>query len=306
MATITRDLRLGLNAVALASAAGYVLDEWQRDVLLARPRRLLLNCSRQVGKSLVAALLAVHQSLYEPGSLAVVAGAGQRQALETIRACRSIYAALGRPVPAESENLLSLTLSTGSRILSIPSTEATVRGLAGVRLLVLDEASRIPDAFYGACLPFVATRDGALALLSTPAGRRGFFFEAYQHRERDGWFYTEIHAEQCPRIPASFLAEMRRTTSDAFYQQEFCGAFNDATAGAFRQADIAAAITTYPRWGLRRFTGATDATVTAADVQPPAAAAATTQDQDQDQDEDREYSTWNLARNRNGVTPARP
>ena len=72
MASVASDWVLALDAVRFAEAAGYVLDPWQRDVLDAKPRRLLLNYSRQVGKSLCASLLAVHQAVYEEGSLAVV------------------------------------------------------------------------------------------------------------------------------------------------------------------------------------------------------------------------------------------
>src|SRR5712691_5645558 len=45
--TLADDLLLGLDAVRFAEAAGYVLDDWQRKVLDAQPRRLLLNCSRR-------------------------------------------------------------------------------------------------------------------------------------------------------------------------------------------------------------------------------------------------------------------
>jgi hypothetical protein len=160
--------------------------------------------------------------------------------METIRICRDLYATLGRPVPAESENKLSLELENGSRILSIPSTEATVRGLSSVRLLVLDESSRIPDSFYGAVLPFLAVSDGRLALLSTPWGRRGFFFDAYQHR--DEWFYREVPGAACKRISPEFLAEQRRKTGAYFFAQEWECQFNDSVTGAFRSADIDAAV----------------------------------------------------------------
>jgi len=238
---LSTDAAMLLDPVLMAKRAGFPnLDDWQKDVLREMPRRLLLNCSRQVGKSLVAALLAVHQAIYEPGSLAVVVAVAQRQAMETVRTCHDIYVALGRPVPAESENKLSLELENKSRILSIPSTEATIRGLSKVRLLVLDEASRIPDALYGAVLPFIAISNGRLALLSSPDGRRGFFFDAYQHREE--WFYKEIPATACSRWKAADLAEMRRKTGEYFFAQEMECAFNDATTGAFRSDDIDAAV----------------------------------------------------------------
>src|SRR5258708_28587382 len=221
--------------------------------------------------------MAVHQAVYEPGNIAVVCAVAQRQAMETIRVCRDIYAALGRPVPAESENKLSLELSNGSRILSIPSSEETVRGLSNVSLLILDEASRIPDAFYGAVMPFVAVSNGTLALLSTPAGRRGFFFDAYQHKGE--WFYKEVRAEQCARIAPSFLAEQRRKTGEYFYAQEWLCEFNDATSGAFRSADIDRAVREYPVWNLKQY--------------EPRASTSSDSDHQQDEDEE-ENDRWDL------------
>ncbi len=133
MVDVATDWRMALDLVYFAGKAGYPdLDAWQRQTLEAKPRRLLLNCARQSGKSLLASLLAVHQAIYEPGSLVVVGAVAQRQSAETIRVCRDLYAALGRPVPAESENKLSLELDNRSRIVSIPATEATARGLSKV------------------------------------------------------------------------------------------------------------------------------------------------------------------------------
>jgi len=196
----------------------------------------------------------------------------QRQAAEMIRACRDLYAALDRPIPAESENKLSLELGNGSRILSVPSTEATIRGLSKARLLILDEASRIPDALYAAVLPFLAVSDGALALLSTPFGKRGFFYDAY--RNRADWFYREVPAEQCPRISADFLGKMRHDMGEFFYAQEWECQFNDSVTGAFRSADIDAAVKDYPVWNLGQYHGDADAAP---------------------QDEGESESWWNLA-----------
>jgi len=250
---LSTDASILLDPVLLAARAGFPqLDPWQQDVLRALPRRLLLNTSRQTGKSLVAAILAVHQALFAPGSLAVVVAVAQRQAMETIRVARDLYTALDHPEPTEAENKLSLELANGSRILSIPSTEATIRGLSKVGLLILDEASRIPDALYAAVLPFLAVSDGRLALLSTPFGRRGFFFDAYQHK--DEWYYEEVKAAECPRISAEFLAEQRRKTGEFFYAQEWECAFNDATTGAFRSEDIDRAVQDYPTWNLGQYT----------------------------------------------------
>jgi hypothetical protein len=265
--------RLRTDRVAFATQAGMVPDPWQADLLNSNADRILLNCSRQVGKTAVIALLGLHQALFEPGSLVVIVAVAQRQAMEMIRSCRDFFAALGRPIRAESENKLSLELGNGSRILSIPSTEATIRGLSKVRLLVLDEASRIPDALYAAVLPFLAISHGKLALLSTPFGRRGFFFDSYEHRAE--WFYREVPAVECARISPEFLAEQRRKTGEYFYAQEWECQFNDSVTGAFRSDDIDRAVRDYETWSLVQY------------------------DVNQDGVDDaamQEYTTWNLAR----------
>ena len=57
--------------------AGLTLDPWQRDVLLSVSPRLLLNATRQSGKSTVAALKAAWTVLQ--GGLAVVVSPSLRQ-----------------------------------------------------------------------------------------------------------------------------------------------------------------------------------------------------------------------------------
>src|ERR1035437_11088243 len=73
---------------------------------------------------------------------------------------------------------MSLVMPNGSRIVGLPGTEPTIRGFSAVSLLLVDEASRVSDEAYLAVRPALATSDGALWLMSTPWGKRGFFYEA--------------------------------------------------------------------------------------------------------------------------------
>ncbi len=74
---------------------------------------------------------------------------------------------------------MTLRLENGSRIVSLPGTEGTVRGFSGVALLIVDEASRVDDALYHAVRPMLAVSHGKLVLLSTPWGKRGFFYREW-------------------------------------------------------------------------------------------------------------------------------
>jgi hypothetical protein len=134
-----------VDPVMLARAAGITPDSWQADVLRSAAPRLILNCCRQSGKSTTTATLVLWTALYQPGSLILLLSPGERQSGELFRKCLDQYRALGRPMSAESETVLRLELANGSRIIALPGKEGTVRGYSGVRLLIVDEASRIED-----------------------------------------------------------------------------------------------------------------------------------------------------------------
>ena len=61
---IAADLAVGLDPVLLAERCGLDPDPWQADVLRSGAQRMLLNASRQSGKSTTVALLNVHTALY--------------------------------------------------------------------------------------------------------------------------------------------------------------------------------------------------------------------------------------------------
>src|SRR5438045_932687 len=100
---------------------GFEPDPWQRTFLRSKGRRLLLLASRQVGKSTVTGVLALHTALFTPGALVLVISPSLRQSGELFRAkvCR-FYDQLGRPVACEKDTETTLHLANGSRVVSLP------------------------------------------------------------------------------------------------------------------------------------------------------------------------------------------
>jgi hypothetical protein len=233
-------LSTALDPVELARRLGFQLDEWQAEVLRSEDDRILLNCSRQTGKSLTAALSAIHVALFEPGSLTLVVAPAQRQTQELFRTCLRFYRLLGRPVPAEAENQLSLTLENDSRVIALPGDEKTIRGYAGVRLLVIDEAARVSDETYFSVVPMLAVSGGKLLLMSTPYGRQGFFYETWE--SGDGWRRFRVPATECPRISPEFLEEQRLSNPEWLFRQEYETQFSETEEQLFRDDFVTGAI----------------------------------------------------------------
>jgi hypothetical protein len=240
MSRLAADLRVALDPARLLRAWGLEPEPWQEDVLRTRPQRALLCCCRQAGKSSTAAAAASHEALYKPGSLALMLAPSQRQSAELLRKARSLLSVVGPAAEFRSDAAYALELTNGSRIVSLPAREDTIRGFSNVALLVFDEAAWVEDDLYVAARPMLAVSGGRLLALSTPNGQRGWF-----HREWTGdgdWHRTRITATQCPRISPAFLAEERRTMTAAAFASEYECEFTDAIDSVFFYADIRAAI----------------------------------------------------------------
>lgn len=227
MATIASDLARALDPVLFARRAGLEPDPWQANLLRSAGRQLVLNCSRQSGKSTVSSLLALHAALYRPPALVLLLSPSLRQSQELFRKVTDAHAALGPDAPAPTEeSALRLEWRSGSRVVCLPGKEQTIRGFSGVALLVVDEASRVPDELYEAVRPMLAVSGGRIVLLSTPFGRRGFF-----HHEWDeggpAWERVAVTAEQCPRIPTDWLAQERASIGEWWFEQEYLCRFKD-------------------------------------------------------------------------------
>jgi len=228
--------RAPITRLELARRVNLKPDSWQAQVLESASSRILLNCSRQSGKSTITAILAVHAVLEEPDSLVLLLSPSLRQSQELFKKAIGFYRDLNRPVPPEAESALRLELENGSRIVSLPGTGQTVRGFSGVRLLVIDEAARVPDDLYLAVRPMLAVSGGRLVALSTPFGTRGWWYQAW--RSSEPWERYEVPATDCPRISAEFLEEEQRAMGDWWFRQEYSCQFLEGQHQPFRREDI--------------------------------------------------------------------
>jgi hypothetical protein len=199
-------------------------------------------CSRQSGKTETAVTLAEHTALFEPGSLSLIVSPSQRQSGEVFRRLMLLHSALKGVPELVAESALRAEYSNGSRVIALPGSERTVRGYAGAKLILLDEASRCPDELMAALRPMMATVDGSLIALTTPAGKRGWFHEAWTSGD-ETWHRVRVPASECPRLSKAFLDEELRQLGPTLFAQEYQLEFIDDAEAVFSHALITAAFT---------------------------------------------------------------
>ncbi len=228
--------RLKLEPEYAMVAAGHPPDQWQIEALRSR-KNVLLNVHRQGGKSECAAALALAEALPKR-ALVLLISPSLRQSQELFRKVHDQWSSMGRPCSVQRESALRLEFRNGSRIISLPGSEGTIRGYSGVDLLVLDEAARVCDDLYHAVTPMLAVSNGRLMALTTPFGKRGWFYNEWTG---DGdWLRIKRAGRDCPRISAEFIEEERRKMGPRWFAQEWENSFEDIEDAVFRSEDIAA------------------------------------------------------------------
>jgi Terminase large subunit, T4likevirus-type, N-terminal len=235
------NIAIALDPSLMMVKAGMRPDPWQARVLRQRYRRLLLNCARQAGKSTVIACNALEEALYHAPSLTLILGPSERQSKELMRVVTRFREAMGVSVNPESQTTTSMEFLSGSRIVALPAKEQNIRGLAAVDLLIIDEASRVPDELYHAVRPMLAVSGGRVAALSTPFGKRGWWHQEWA--SGTDWERVRVTALEVSRISPEFLAEEKGALPDSWFRQEYMCEFADSDGAFFSYDDVQRALT---------------------------------------------------------------
>ena len=171
---------------------------WQQTFLRApRGSSILALTARQVGKTITAAWAIAHTMLFVPGSLLVIACPAQRQSAEAVRRVREALVKAGAEL--ESDNVYGLELQNGSRVLALPGSDDSIRGLTVDGWIVADEAARLQQDLIAALRPMRARRPQArLAMLSTAWSRTDPFWLAWAGDDPN-WIRLKATADSTPR-----------------------------------------------------------------------------------------------------------
>jgi hypothetical protein len=233
-------LALALDPVKFARSLGFNPVEWQQDLLKSKDHRIIMNCPRGAGKSLLTALITLHEALYIPNSFILMFSRSERQSMELFKKVLDYYRQAGYDT-STMETAHRLELSNGSRIMSLPSSVQTVVGYHNVTLLIIDEAATIKDELYMRSRPMLDHLDGRLFLLSTPFGRSGFFYNEwsdYLENKDTTWKGITVTTKQCPWMTESFLKEERDKLGEWWYSQEYQCEFRENSESVFTIEEI--------------------------------------------------------------------
>lgn len=216
-------------------------DPWQVELLNNFPPESLLLCSRQAGKSTVSATLALHQAVFRMKSLVIIVSKASRQAEELLRKVKVGLPYVESMLEIVKENQSEIEFNNGSRILSLPGREDTIRAYSAVSLIIIDEASRVDEELYNSVRPMLATSAGKVLALTTPWGKQGWFHKAWVDEE--DWFKIQITADDCPRITEEFIEKEKRRMGEWWVEQEYYCKFVDNELQLFAYDDIVRCIT---------------------------------------------------------------
>ena len=231
-----------LNVVGfVCQKLGFTPDPHQAALLTTPNPRVILNCTRQWGKSSMAAAVALHRAIHTRDYMVIVAAPTKRQSSELVRKIRRFARFnLGLKTTTDGENP-SVVLANGSRIVGVPGMDDNIRGFSAVNMIIVDEAARVPDSLYHTALrPMLATTSGDLWLMSTPNFERGFFHEEWTSKRP--WARFKVPATECPRISPDFLAEERLTLGKEDFAQEYMCEFAEIPNAYFNRDIILNAV----------------------------------------------------------------
>lgn len=213
---IARDISRALDPALLAKDAQIDLDDWQADFVRSDAPQTAMLIPRQHGKTEAAVMKALSVATTEPSSLILIVSPAQRLSDEFVRRARLAYTRVEDAPALTGDAARRIEMENSSRILALPGDNDgdTLRGLANVRLAIVDECSRCSDELIAAVRPMLATnKRGQLVYLSTPKGKRGAFYETWISNDPD-WHRIRVELGSCPPhhpgIPRTRAQEPRR------------------------------------------------------------------------------------------------
>lgn len=222
----------------------------QLDFALCTSRYRTICAGRQVGKSAATAVEALWQAFTVPGSLTLLVSAGDTASLRLLEECAALALTSPLLTGAVTDNSKhQLTLTNGSRIISVPASQRQIRGWA-VDLLIIDEAGFVDNEIWRAAEPAIIARRGSRVILSSsPWGKLDHFFRRMwnagmvQRDEHQASFHWPSSVS--PLISQDDLDRIQAREAPHYFNREYLAEWTDESGAFFSTDEIENAIADY-------------------------------------------------------------
>ena len=226
------------------------------DALQKGYKYIVVNSSRQVGKSFLSQQIICYWALNNPKSVILVVAPVYAQLR---RPFEEIIDGLSGSGVIESSNKSEFTIKfkNGSKVI-FKSAERpdSMRGLTA-DFAVLDEAAYMNDDVWRAVIkPILLVKGKQVLFISTPRSRN-WFYDIYmlgQSAEHDEYISITMTYDENPFVNKEEIEEARKTLPDHIFRAEYLAEFTESGNTVFSNLD-ACTVHKWPRVSGRTYLG---------------------------------------------------
>jgi len=204
---------------------GVELYPYQKKWIRDRSKQKIFDAGRQVGKTTVTAIETIWEAFCFRDQQILIFSPTWRQT--TILFTMILEIARSNPIIRRhivKDTNTMLFFDNGSKVFGLTAgrTGLPGRGFSPTKAK-FDEGAFIPDQSFTAFIPFLVRHKAHIELLSTPFGKRGFFYNAFIHWK--GWSRHKVKSEDCPDMSKEDIEAERLKMTENEFRQEFEGEF---------------------------------------------------------------------------------
>ena len=218
----------------VTSIMGIEPFDYQQEFLDADTRHRVIVSGRQVGKSRMAAWIALHRAMTEPHSLILITAPSLRQSSLLFDTLLSEIRQSGLSddqwgIDRDTQTIIEF--DNGTAIHSVPTGRdgTNIRGYTA-DVIIVDEAAFVSDTIFEDILePMTWATQGELILTSTPYGKSGYLYQQYTRAEHDDdWYRTQVSSYENPLIDTSDLERFKDGKTQTQIKREVDGEFDES------------------------------------------------------------------------------
>lgn len=227
------DLEIARALVAKASKSrvffveqmlGATPDPWQKKILTALDEgntRISIRSGHGVGKTAMVAWCALHYLLFRFNVKIVVTSPSGRQMSDGLKPEISLWIdrlpkgiGLAEDLTITSDRIVRASDPKNNFISFRTARMETPEALAGIHadhvMVLVDEASGVPEVVYEAAAGTLSTSGSIAILIGNPTRARGLFYRTHTSLT-DHWKSYKVSSMDSPRVDQAFIEDIRKT-----------------------------------------------------------------------------------------------